>query len=55
MTRPANLNFEKLVKLAKWFANLAMGCEFSKVVCEIRKVVCEIRNVVCEFRNAKFR
>ena len=36
------MNFAKAV-------NLAMDCEFGKVVCEIRNVVCEIRNGFAKF------
>ena len=31
-----------IASLARWFANLAMGSEFGKVVCEVGKVVCEV-------------
>ena len=71
------MNFAKLVnlamvcefgnaiaKLAKWFANLAMGLRIWQCCCEVGKVVCEFGNgfanlamgcefgkVVCEVGN----
>ena len=67
MTRPANVNFAKLVKLAmrngfanfaKWFANFAMR-NFAKVETNeqcigIAKLKLALRNSHCEFGIAKF-
>ena len=43
---PANVNFAKLVKLAKWFANLAMGLRISQSGLRISQ--CGLRISQCE-------